>query len=88
MKIEQRKNKRKYIQKLHSDMPYADWIVSNGEIYEKQLKAWVAIKNRFFERKIMLEKQEAGPSPRVLTPLSQASVEQHYNLCVHDYSLE
>ena len=62
MKIEQRKNKRNYIQKLHSDMPYADWIVSNGETYEKQLKAGVAIKNRIFERKIMLEKQETGQS--------------------------
>ena len=43
-------------------MPYADWIDSNGEIYEKQQKAGVAIENRFFEKKIMLEKQETGQS--------------------------
>ena len=48
--------------KSYESKTYRDWKDSNGDIYEKQLKAELAIENRFLERKIMLEKQEAGQS--------------------------
>ena len=48
--------------KSYESEPYADWKDTNGDIYEKQLKAGLTIENRFLERKIMLDKQEAGQS--------------------------
>ena len=48
--------------KSYESEPYADWKDTNGDIYEKQLKVGLTIENRFLERKIMLDKQEAGQS--------------------------
>ena len=48
--------------KSYESEPYTEWNDSNGDIYEKQLKAGVAIEIRFLERKNILQKQEAGQS--------------------------
>ena len=48
--------------KSYESEPNTECNDTNGEIYEKQLKAGVAIENRCLERKPMLEKQEAGQS--------------------------